>query len=59
MVRVRGEVKVVDHDVATLANVFESDSAADSGGAASYCSSLREEEIVWHFGLGLGELGRH
>jgi len=57
MVRIRGEVKVVDHDVAALANVFEGNGAADSSGAASYCGSFGEEEIVWHFGLGLGELG--
>ena len=44
---------MIDGDVATLANIFESYGAPDSRRAAGYSGGLGEEEVVWHLGDGI------
>lgn len=46
--RVRGEVEVVDGDVAALPDVFEGNGTPDARGAARYGGGFGEEEIVRH-----------
>ena len=51
MVRVRGQVEVVDGDVAALPQELEGDCAADSCGAAGYGGGeAGEEGMGWHWG---------
>lgn len=48
MVRVGGEIEVVDCDVGTLTQKFERNSPPDPGGAAGYGCGEGGEEVVLH-----------